>query len=68
MMLASGTWSVRTRLMGRTTRELGAMPMVHIMVAPIQTCIGIRKNPRPERLPGILAEPDRISTVSSLQR
>jgi len=45
MMLASGTWSVRTRLMGRTTSELGAMPMVHIMVAPMQTCIGIRKNP-----------------------
>jgi hypothetical protein len=41
MMLASGTWSVRTRLMGRTTSELGAMPIVHIIIAPIQTCIGI---------------------------
>ena len=65
-MLASGTSSVMTRLMGRTTSELGAMPMVHIMVAPIQTCIGILEIPRPERLPGILAEPDRIATVSSL--
>ena len=41
MMLASGTWSVRTRFTGSTTSELGAMPIVHIMVAPIQTCIGI---------------------------
>ena len=56
-----------TRLMGKTTRELGAMPMVHIIIAPIQTCIGIReilgqgKNCR-----GILAEPHRIATVSWL--
>ena len=41
MMLASGTSSVMTRLMGNTTRELGAIPIVHIMVAPMQTCIGI---------------------------
>jgi hypothetical protein len=45
MMLASGTSSVMTRLMGRTTSELGAIPMVHIMVAPIQTCIGIMRTP-----------------------
>src|ERR1700751_6461041 len=30
MMLASGTSSVMTRLTGSTTRELGAMPIVHI--------------------------------------
>jgi hypothetical protein len=41
MMLASGTSSVITRLMGRTTSELGAMPMVHIIMAPMQTCIGM---------------------------
>jgi hypothetical protein len=29
MMLASGTWSVRTLLMGRTISELGAMPGAH---------------------------------------
>src|ERR1700722_985633 len=41
MMLASGPSSVMTRLVGRTTSELGAIPMVHIMLAPMQTCIGI---------------------------
>jgi len=41
IMLASGTSSVMTRFVGRTTSELGAMPIVHIMVAPMQTCIGI---------------------------
>jgi len=51
--------------MGRTTRELGAMPIVHIMVAPIQTCIGIREIPRPERLPGILAEVEPHSTAGT---
>jgi hypothetical protein len=30
-----------TRLVGRTTSELGAIPIVHIMLAPMQTCIGI---------------------------
>ena len=45
MMFASGTSSVRTRLVGRTTRELGAMPIVHIIIAPIQTCIGITESP-----------------------
>jgi len=32
---------VNTMFVGKTTSELGAMPMVHIMVAPMQTCIGI---------------------------
>jgi len=41
MMLASGTSLVNTMFVGRTTSELGAMPKLHIMVAPIQTCIGI---------------------------
>jgi hypothetical protein len=40
-MFASGTSSVITRLVGRTTSELGAIPMVHIIEAPMQTCIGI---------------------------
>ena len=65
MMLASGTWSVRTLLMGRTISELGAMPMVHIMEAPMQTCIGIRKNPRRERLLGILAEANAKVTAGA---
>jgi hypothetical protein len=26
---------------GRTTSELGAIPMVHIIIAPMQTCIAI---------------------------
>jgi len=41
MMLASGTSSVITRFMGKTTSELGAIPMVHIIIAPMHTCIGI---------------------------
>jgi hypothetical protein len=46
MMFASGTSSVITRLVGRTTSELGAIPMVHIMEAPMQTCIGILSTSR----------------------
>jgi hypothetical protein len=41
MMFASGTMFVKTLLVGSTTRELGATPNVHIMLAPMQTCIGI---------------------------
>jgi len=41
MMLASGISLVKTMFVGRTTSELGATPMVHIMVAPMQTCIGM---------------------------
>ena len=37
MMLASGTSSVMTWFVGSTTSVLGAMPMVHIMVAPMHT-------------------------------
>ena len=45
MMLASGTWFVITRFVGSTTRELGAIPKLHIIEAPMQTCKGIRKHP-----------------------
>src|SRR5436305_1701873 len=41
MMFASGTSLVITRLIGSTTSELGAMPMVHVIIAPIQTWLGI---------------------------
>jgi hypothetical protein len=41
MMLASGISLVKTMLVGNTTSELGAMPKLHIIVAPMQTCIGI---------------------------
>jgi hypothetical protein len=54
--------SVITRLMGRTTSELGAIPMLHIMLAPIQTCIGIGK-PSARWLQGILAKPDTNATA-----
>ena len=63
MMLASGTSSVITRLIGSTTSELGAIPIVHIIIAPIQHCIGMWLNPVPGRLPGILAEPDPKATA-----
>lgn len=55
MMLASGISSVSTMFVGNTTSELGAMPIVHIRVAPIQTCIGIQEL-RASRLAGILAK------------
>ncbi len=42
MMLASGTMLVITLLVGSTTSELGAMPKLHIIIAPIQTWFGIR--------------------------
>jgi hypothetical protein len=41
MMLASGTWSVNVLFTGSTTSELGAMPKVHIIDDPMQTCIAI---------------------------
>jgi hypothetical protein len=41
MMLASGISLVNTMFVGSTTSELGAIPIVHIMVAPMQTCIAI---------------------------
>ena len=37
MMLASGVW-VSTALVGNTTSELGAVPKLHVMDAPIQHC------------------------------
>ncbi|MGH9594130.1 MAG: hypothetical protein ACRD5L_13650 [Bryobacteraceae bacterium] len=34
-----------TRLTGKTTSVLGAIPKEHMSVAPLQTCIGIRLLP-----------------------
>jgi hypothetical protein len=41
MMLAAGWLLVRTRLMGSTTKVLGAMPKLHCSSAPLQTWSGI---------------------------
>ena len=41
MILASGTIFVWTLFVGNTTRELGAIPKLHIIIEPIQTCNGI---------------------------
>jgi hypothetical protein len=41
-MLASGWFAVFTRLTGSTTRLLGAIPILHCSVAPLQTCCGIQ--------------------------
>jgi hypothetical protein len=41
------------------------MPMVHIMEAPMQTCIGIREISRRERLLGILAEANAKVTAGA---
>ena len=38
MMFASGTIEVNTPFFGSTTSELGAMPKVHFIIAPMQTC------------------------------
>jgi hypothetical protein len=37
IMLASGTWLVMTRFVGKTINELGAIPKEQIIVAPMQT-------------------------------
>jgi len=39
-MLASGV-PVNTRLMGKTTKELGAAPKLHLRLAPEHTCRAI---------------------------
>jgi hypothetical protein len=41
MMLASGTMFVITLLVGSTTSELGAMPELHCIIAPMQTWRGM---------------------------
>ena len=41
MMFASGWFPVLTRFTGSTTRLLGAIPMAHCSVAPLQTCCGM---------------------------
>jgi hypothetical protein len=46
MMLASGTSLVNVLLTGKTTSELGARPIVHIIEAPMQTCIGMTDPPK----------------------
>jgi hypothetical protein len=42
-MFASGCWSVMVRWIGNTTNELvpGGIAIVHIIMAPLQTCMGI---------------------------
>jgi hypothetical protein len=40
-MLASGCSAVFTRLTGRTTSELGAIPKLHCIIAPMHTCIAM---------------------------
>jgi len=37
IIFAAGWFSVRTRFTGRTTNELGASPIVHIIDAPLHT-------------------------------
>ena len=46
IIFASGTIPVKTLFAGSTTRELGATPKLHCIIAPIQTCIGILASPR----------------------
>jgi hypothetical protein len=46
IMLASGIWSVNTRCTGNTTRLLGATPNVHVICAPMHTCIAISIHPQ----------------------
>jgi hypothetical protein len=62
MMLASGISLVKTMFVGKTTSELGAIPMVHIIIAPMQTCIAIRDSPA-SWLRGILANLHPGATV-----
>ncbi len=41
IMLAAGMLEAKTRLVGSTFSVLGAIPKVHISIAPVVTCIGI---------------------------
>jgi hypothetical protein len=41
MMFASGCCSVNVLFVGKTTNELGAIPKLHCIIAPMQTCIAI---------------------------
>jgi hypothetical protein len=41
MMLAAGTFDVITRLIGSTMKLLGAMPMLHLSIAPMHTWFAI---------------------------
>jgi hypothetical protein len=43
-MFASGCWLVIVRWTGKTTSELGAIPKLHIIIAPLHTCIAITWN------------------------
>jgi hypothetical protein len=47
MILASGTWLVNVLFTGNTTSELGAAPKLHIIEAPMQTCIAISRYLQP---------------------
>jgi hypothetical protein len=48
--LASGIWSVKTLLIGNTTSELGAIPKLHCIMAPMQTCCGMAATPFPDSI------------------
>jgi hypothetical protein len=58
MMLAAGWLPVITRFTGSTTRLLGASPKLHIIIAPLQTCI-----PMTDHLPGTFL----LSTLEKVQ-
>src|SRR5580704_742745 len=45
MMLAAGTELALVLLTGRTANVAGATPKVHVIMAPITTCIGIASLP-----------------------
>jgi hypothetical protein len=54
MMFASGCCWVNVRFAGSTTSELGATPKLHLIIAPMQTCIAIGKTPAASSLPDSL--------------
>lgn len=44
MMFAAGMFSIITLLTGNTTRDEGATPKLHCIIAPIITCFAIARN------------------------
>jgi hypothetical protein len=65
IMLASGTWLVRVLFTGRTTSELGAIPKLHCIMAPIQTCKGIKHLPTRREFIKVSPERQQIRSGSS---
>jgi hypothetical protein len=63
MMFAAGWLLVSTRLMGRTTKVLGAKPKLHCSSAPLQTCSGIEA-PGDEAA-GAKARPQALSVFAA---